>query len=58
MTITESFFEELENLLRKHLGDDWTWNYKDSYHPLIIYSGKLGEMWEKEMEEGDEQFYE
>jgi hypothetical protein len=53
MTTTENFFEELENLLRKHLGDDWMWNYEDPYHPLTIYSGKLGEMWEKEMDDDD-----
>ena len=58
MTTTESFFEELENLLRKHFGVDWTWRYEDAYHPLTIYSGKLADMWEKEMEDDDEEFYE
>ena len=53
MTTTESFFEELENLLRKHFGVDWTWRYEDAYHPLTIYSGKLADMWEKEMEDDD-----
>lgn len=48
---TDNFFDALEALLRKHLGDAWTWSYKDAYHPLCIYSEKLGTLWEADMDE-------
>ena len=47
---TDGFFEDLESILRKHLGDDWEWKY-DGDHPLYIFSSKLSEMWEKEIDD-------
>ena len=41
----DTFFGDLEAVLKKHLGTDWEWQF-DGDQPLIIHSVKLCEMWE------------
>lgn len=49
---TDAFFHDLEDVLIKHLTDDWEWKF-DGNHPLLIFSEKLSQMWETEMGEWD-----
>ena len=48
--IETDLFEDLELLLSKHLGVDWTWEYKGEGHPLMINSEHLPKLWEKMVE--------
>jgi hypothetical protein len=50
VSIETDLFEDLELLLSKHLGVDWTWEYKGEGHPLIINSEHLPKLWEKMVE--------
>ena len=50
-TSIEEFFDDLEKVLRKHFNDEWTFHYKDSGHPLQIYSEALASMWDTYMDD-------
>ena len=46
MVNLEVFFNELEELLDKHLGTDWEWSYEPD-KPLSITSETLAKAWEE-----------
>ena len=45
----DAFFNDLEDVLNKHLDNDWEWSY-ESEKPLLITSEMLDKAWDKSEE--------